>query len=204
MREMTHERDREADIIKVAALLTAAPRWAGALLEADGVPALAEWAAWWRVAALLLSIGMAAVEGFALAYVLSRWRKERENGSHLLFWLAMIALIDFAVILAPYVAANVSGIPLRLVLGDGALLWAWSIAVAGSTGLVVASVGYAQRSSDASQAGAKAQPENLATDSYTCEDCRRSFRTHQALNAHRRTHQPSANGKEPIVEQEQA
>ena len=108
------KRDREADIIKVAALLTAAPRWAGALLEADGVPALADWAGWWRVAALILSVSMAAVEGFALAYVLSRWRRERENGSHLLFWLAIVALVDFAMILAPYVAANVSGVELQV------------------------------------------------------------------------------------------
>ena len=190
------KRDREADIIKVAALLTAAPRWAGALLEADGVPALADWAGWWRVAALILSVSMAAVEGFALAYVLSRWRRERENGSHLLFWLAIVALVDFAMILAPYVAANVSGVELADILGSGPLLWLWSIAVAASTGIVVASVGYAQRTSDASQERA----ENEPADSYLCDNCGRSFRSQQGLNAHRRRHQPDVNGREQTEE----
>jgi len=194
------KRDREADIIKVAALMTAAPRWAGALLEADGVPALAEWAGWWRIAALLLSLGMAAVEGFAIAYVFNAWRRERQNGAQLLLWLAIIALGDFGIILAPYVAANVSGAELADVLGNGPLLWLWSIAIAASTGIVVASVGYAQRTCDASQQRAEGEPAS----SYLCDNCGRSFRSQQGLNAHRRTHQPNVNGREPIIEQEEA
>lgn len=216
-----NNRDREADIIKVAALLTAAPRWAGALLEADGVPALAAWAGWWRVAALLLSLGMAAVEGFAIAYVFNAWRRERANGTSLLLWLAILALADFGIILAPYVAANVSGVPLRAVLGSGPLLWLWSIAVAASTGIVVASVGYAQRSSDPASGTsepkrehkAKGEPaSDEASDGYVCDfpGCGRSFGSQQALNAHSGAHKApalggrdkatAANGREPEAE----
>jgi len=30
--------DNQADVIKIAAIITAVPRWAGALMAADGVP----------------------------------------------------------------------------------------------------------------------------------------------------------------------
>jgi hypothetical protein len=36
-----------ATAIKVAAVAVAAPRWIGALLEAEGVPLPTEWRGWW-------------------------------------------------------------------------------------------------------------------------------------------------------------
>ena len=52
--------------------------------------------------------------------------------------------VTFVVVLSPYIAANVSKVSMSRLLVDGWLL-AWSVAVALSTILIIASVGYAQK-----------------------------------------------------------
>jgi len=138
-------KDRQADIIKVSAVLTAIPRWTGALLEAEGVPIPAEWLGWWRILSAILSVGMAVTEAFAVSYILNAWRNQHDKNSWRLIALAVCALCVFTVVLAPYVAANVRGMHLPDVLGSGWLWWAWSISVAASTGVVVGATGYAQK-----------------------------------------------------------
>jgi len=125
----------------------------------------------------------------------------------LLLWLAVIMLVDFAVILTPYIVANVSGQDLATVLGDD-LLWLWAVAVAASTGLVVGSVGYAQKEKPATSGkkSAKKQDQSKpepATASYVCEACETPFATQGALNAHgpaRCAKKLATNGKEPVTE----
>jgi hypothetical protein len=52
--------------------------------------------------------------------------------------------VTFVVVLSPYIAANVSKQSMSTLL-TGAWLLAWSVAVALSTILIIASIGYAQR-----------------------------------------------------------
>jgi DNA-binding transcriptional regulator YiaG len=52
--------------------------------------------------------------------------------------------VTFVVVLSPYIAANVSKASMSTLLTGGALL-AWSVAVALSTILIIASIGYAQK-----------------------------------------------------------
>jgi len=197
-------KDREADIIKIAAVLTAAPRWAGALMAADGVPVPPEWMVAWRIGAFGLSLGMAAVEGFAISFVFNAWRNQRDKKSDLLLWLAIIMLVDFGLILAPYIVANVSGQTIAGVLAETWLLWLWSAAVAASTGLVVGSVGYAQRDKPAPSGSKPAKSESKpASEQFVCENCLQPFANQSALNAHspaRCAAKLAENGREPVEE----
>jgi hypothetical protein len=183
---------QEADVIKIAAIVTAVPRWAGALMAADGVPVPAAWLDIWQVGAFFMSLAMAAVEGFAISYVFNSWRNQQDKRSSLLLWLAIVMLVDFAVILTPYIVGNVSDGELAGVLGPGWLLWMWSAAVAASTGLVVGSVGYAQRDRPARAGSAARMSGQAAGESqllanvprYACARCGQGFATQAALNAH--------------------
>jgi len=191
---MTDQHDTQADLIKLAAVVTAAPRWVGALLEAEGVPVPPDWLWWWRIATAILSVGMAGAEAFAINYVFNAWRNQRDKRAGRLLWLALASLAVFTLVLAPYIAANVRALKLADVLGSGWLWWSWSASVAVSTFAVVASVGYAQKRSDAEPAN-DARPRSqskieLATVPASvpavCQQCEREFSTSQALNAHRR------------------
>jgi hypothetical protein len=207
--------DSQADVIKVAAVLTAAPRWAGALMAADGVPVPVEWQAMWRIGAFILSLAMAAVEGFAISYVFNAWRNQQDKRSRLLLYLAILMLVDFGMILAPYVVANVSQQELATVLGPSWLLWLWSAAVAASTGLVVGSVGYSQKekpatTSSKSKDSQKDSEQVAAVTGYACDICGatsnkdgKPFGSWQAVAGHKRWTHSSANGKEPERKQEE-
>jgi len=154
------QRDYEADAIKLAAVITAAPRWVGALLEAEGVPVPPDWLPLWRVATALLSLGMAFAEAFAINYVFNAWRNQKDRKANKLLLLAIISLVCFTLVLAPYIAANVRGLKLADVLGDAVLWWAWSAAVAASTFVVVASVGYAQKQDTGEHVAKVAKSDN--------------------------------------------
>lgn len=134
--------DNWATAIKIAAVLVAMPRWIGALLEADGVPLMLtpDTAPWWGLFSALASAGMALVEGVAFWYTLRAWRK---YGGGWLFTLIVASMATFAMVLTPYIMANVSGIKLANIL-QGFWIVAWSSCVSLSTILIVASVGYAQ------------------------------------------------------------
>ena len=155
-----------ADLIKVAAVVTATPRWVGALLASEGMVIPEAWRGWWIWLSLALNAGMAIVEGFAFSYVFNAWRNQTDRASRRLLWLALLSAGVFVVVLAPYIAAEVRSVPLEQVTGTGWLLWLWSGSVAASTITIVASVGYAQkapreRKPDATPAAE--QPQSTAT-----------------------------------------
>lgn len=134
-----------ANVIKVAAILTAAPRWVGALLGAEGFALPADWLAWWVPVSAGLSAGMALVEGLAFAYVFEAWRNQQDKDGDNLLWFALISATIFVGVLAPYIAASVTHTTLDKILTNGFALAAWSVAVGASTIAIVASVGYAQK-----------------------------------------------------------
>jgi DNA-binding transcriptional regulator YiaG len=133
-----------ATVIKVAAVAVAAPRWIGALLEAEGVPLPAEWRGWWVVFSAVCAAGMALVEAGAFAFCLRAWRGMTGRSANVMALLIGASAVTFVVVLSPYIAANVSKVSMSKLLVDGWLL-AWSVAVALSTILIIASVGYAQK-----------------------------------------------------------
>ncbi len=133
-----------ATIIKVAAVAVAAPRWIGALLEAEGVPLPAEWRGWWVVFSAVCAAGMALVEAGAFAYCLRSWRGMTGRSANVMALMVGGSAVTFVIVLSPYIAANVSKMGMSKLLIGGWLL-VWSVAVALSTILIIASVGYAQK-----------------------------------------------------------
>lgn len=176
------------NIIKIGAVMTAAPRWVGALLAAEGFGLPDSWLVWWIPASAILSACMAIVEGLAFAYVFEAWRNQTDRDSDNLLWFSLISAVVFVGVLAPYIAAQVSQSALSDVL-TGWVLYAWSIAVGLSTIAIVASVGYAQkkrtpRAYVAHEISAVVKPAH--DTSHSCAHCGASFRSQQALAAHTR------------------
>ncbi|CAG0936307.1 hypothetical protein TFLX_05175 [Thermoflexales bacterium] len=136
--------ERWATVIKIAAVAVAAPRWIGALLEAEGVPLPVEWRAWWVIFSAVCAAGMALVEAGAFAYCLRSWRGMTGRSANVMALMIGASAVTFVIVLSPYIAANVSKIGMSKLLIGGWLL-AWSVAVALSTILIIASVGYAQK-----------------------------------------------------------
>ena len=136
--------ERWATVIKIAAVAVAAPRWIGALLEAEGVPLPPEWRVWWVIFSAICAAGMALVEAGAFAYCLRSWRGMTGRSANVMALMIGGSAVTFIVVLSPYIAANVSKVGMSKLLIGGWLL-AWSVAVALSTILIIASVGYAQK-----------------------------------------------------------
>lgn len=136
--------DRTATIIKVGAVVTAAPRWIVALLLAEGLTLPPAWLGWWTVLSAILSAGMAITEALAFAYIFEAWRNQRDGKSNYLLVMAGVAAVIFVAIVGPYVVANVRMSTLETVLGPVGV-WLWGIAVAASTIVIVAAVGFAQK-----------------------------------------------------------
>src|SRR5512139_1574159 len=133
-----------ATVIKIAAVAVAAPRWIGALLEAEGVPLPAEWRGWWVIFSAVCAAGMALVEAGAFAYCLRSWRGMTGRSANVMALMIGGSAVTFVIVLSPYIASNVSKMGMSKLLIGGWLL-AWSVAVALSTILIIASVGYAQK-----------------------------------------------------------
>ncbi|CAG0957734.1 hypothetical protein PLCT2_00575 [Planctomycetaceae bacterium] len=133
-----------ATVIKIAAVAVAAPRWIGALLEAEGVPLPLEWRAWWVIFSAVCAAGMALVEAGAFAYCLRSWRAMTGRSANVMALIIGGSAVTFVIVLSPYIASNVSKMGMSKLLVGGWLL-AWSVAVALSTILIIASVGYAQK-----------------------------------------------------------
>lgn len=190
-----------ANVIKVAAILTAAPRWVGALLGAEGFALPTDWLVWWVPVSAALSAGMALVEGLAFAYVFEAWRNQQDRDGDNLLIFALVSAAIFVGVLAPYIAASVTHTTLDAILVNGWALGAWSVAVGASTIAIVASVGYAQkrkanasqRKQNASPTQENASPAQLAeAKTHWCATCGNTYASQQALAAHSKKH---LNGK---------
>lgn len=194
---MKDQTDWQATVIKILAVVTATPRWVGALLAAEGMVIPADWS-WWVIASALMSAAMAAVEGWAFSYIFEAWRNQDDTKSNRLGWLILVSAVLFVLVLAPYIATSVTHAPLKDTLAWAPALYAWSVAVGGSTIAIVASVGYAQKHKGQrkpAQAGTQpAQPIAQAAEpaAHVCGTCGASFRSQQSLAAHMRKHSARA------------
>lgn len=142
---LSDKRDLTADVIKICAVITAMPRWVGALLAAEGFALPKEWLWWWLPLSAIFSAGMAITEGLAFAYVFNAWRVQKDKSADRLLWLAVLSGAVFVIVLSPFIAAQVRAVTLANMLEERWALWAWSVGVAASTIVIVASVGYAQK-----------------------------------------------------------
>lgn len=142
-------KSQQANLIKLLAVVTAAPRWVGALLASEGFVIPDDWLGWWIVVSAVLSLAMAGVEGAAFAFIFTAWRNQRDEGANRLLILALLAAIIFIAVLTPFVVAQVQGQTLSATLAPWPwAVWVWGIAVASSTIVIVAGVGYAQKEVD--------------------------------------------------------
>lgn len=179
--------ETQATIIKIAAVAVAAPRWIGALLEAEGVPLPAEWRAWWVIFSAICAAGMALVEAGAFAFCLRSWRGMSGRAANVMALMIGASAVTFVIVLSPYIASNVSKQSMSALL-TGAALLAWSVAVALSTILIIASVGYAQKRPVARQGDKQASQQTTgATGDATVthhDATREEFVTAYRANGH--------------------
>lgn len=196
--EVSAKKDWQPSVIKFMAVATATPRWVGALLAAEGLAIAPDWAWWWLPVSAICSAGMAAVEGWAFAYIFTAYRAQQgQRKTRWLMPLTIISALIFIVVLTPYIAASASGKPFSDLMSNPWLLWPWSISVGASTIAIVASVGYAQKQAKASAVQTAEQPKQIVEQAeqviakallYPCKKCDRSFDTQKALNGHMSKH----------------
>lgn len=174
----------EATAIKIAAALSAAPRWIVALLPADGGRFTWGDAPAWIVTSAVLSVCFCVVEVYAASFVMRAWRnaKPGTQPERVLFALWVSTLVVLVAVMSPPMFANVmrrefSALPEPLIA-------VWNVCVAGSTFLVVGGVGYAERRTDAPQQShsapdmrkdapqdARTANADAAHKQYTCKQC---------------------------------
>lgn len=133
--------------IKVAAVVTAAPRWVVALLAAEGFVLPDSWLGVWVWISAFSNLGMAIVEGIAFAYILNAYRNQQDKSANKLLGMAIFAALCFVAIMAPSVSASVraSASPLNDILTADWSLHVWSLFVSLATIAIVAGVGYAEK-----------------------------------------------------------
>jgi len=204
---------KEANVLQVAAIAVAAPRYMGAFAAALGIDVVARWSHFADVE-IASGAAMALVEGLAVAFVFRRWRSMRTGSTQWKISLALqVALIvTLPLVATPYLLSSQLGQPVREVM-PFALLAAWSFIVSAIAPLVLAAVGYTdtQPAQRASTKTAESEPDTeakpvkakqvLAQANFECDTCKKMYPTQQALNAHKRF---CLNGKsEPLVKIEQ-
>jgi len=135
----------QASMIKVAAVLTATPRWVVALLASEGFVLPESWKPVWIIFSVLSAGGMAIVEGVAFAYVFNAWKRETNTvRAWVMLSLAIVSAVLFVILLTPSIVASVQAESVANVL-NGITIWIWGGVVSASTITIVASVGYAQK-----------------------------------------------------------
>lgn len=187
---------KQANLIKIAAVITAAPRWVIALLAAEGFLLPSAWLGWWVIVSAVLSLGMAIVEGFAFSYIFNAWRTQKDKAADNLLWIALISALVFVGVMTPSISAGVRNEPLGELLTNDWTLHLWSMAVALSTIVIVAGVGYAEKQTENKTKTTQSEKSEAFTPvlyeakpptnghKFVCPYCEREFKTKNALNPH--------------------
>ena len=151
-------RIKTVEVLQIAAGLTAALRWAIALMPLDGVRFTLSSREWFEPLSFVLSILFVVVEIGATAYIMRAWRKEvdRQTQSALLFlWVVALALMLVAQV--PPLIANIDGVSVSTFHPLLKIVWVTcGVAV---TFVVIGGVGYAEKSIEAKPAA-----QALSTD----------------------------------------
>lgn len=191
------ENDVQAWTIKVAAVITAMPRWVTALLRAEGFEVPPEWIGWWLPLSAIMSAGMAIIEGWAFAYVFSAWRNQKGKAAGRLLWLASLSAVLFIAVVTPSISASVTKSAMSDILDAPWKFHGWAATVVAATISIVASVGYAQkelpaRAGKATSTRAIAPQKRPETGQAVSGDhicwCGQSFAIQQQLAGHQKKH----------------
>lgn len=195
---MIKQRLTQANILKFAAMAIAAPRYCGAFAAALGLVALTDYP--WLADLEVLSGGaMALLEGFAMAFVLGKWRMLRPGS---LYWSVLLSFVSLLAVTLPLVAtpyllsAQNDLSTHELFVGYVWLQILWSALVAGVPVLVIMAVGVAdvdERERELTLAATHVELEQvkeqanvtLSKPNVTCEYCQRAFKGKRGLASHR-------------------
>ena len=190
-------KEHEADIIKLLAALTAAPRWVTALVVADGAAFTWGDARAWAVLSAVLSVLFAGVETYAAAYIMRAWRQSKpgSQAERALFALWLVTLAVLVIVMTPPIYANTTHTAFDSL--PNAVLLAWSICVAASTFLVVGGVGYAEKTRTAKASESEPRPLPSETEAvksgWVCGICGFVAKNQNALNGHSKAHRNGHN-----------
>lgn len=131
-------------LLKVAAISIAIPRTMGLSVAMLGVSAKHEYPLL-VVAELWSGLGLAILEGIAIAYVFSKWKHSKQDKVLTSFIVAFV--LTWPLVFAPYLVAEQDGLTMSELAGTGllgiSLRLLWSGLVATLPMLIVAGVGYA-------------------------------------------------------------
>ena len=138
---------RQADILKVASVIIAAPRYMGAFAAAIGISALSHNDYQWIERVEVYSgLAMAILEGFALAFVWGKWNKLTNKDFRwyvLLFFIITLALTIPFVSLT-YLLMEQDQFTTSELFGTNYLLQVlWTFLVAGVPMFIIMAVGFA-------------------------------------------------------------
>lgn len=193
---MNTRRDYVADLIKIAAIVTATPRWTTALLRAEGFELPRAWLTWWVATSAFLNVGMAVVEGLAFAYIFNAWRNQKDRTANRLLYLALFSAVMFVLVVTPSVAASVRGATINAILSTDWMLWVWAATVTMATIAIVGSVGYAQK--QRVEGATSRLTTEVTTKSFPCW-CGQTFDTFPRLSFHQRKHVREARETDNVV-----
>ncbi len=139
-----YNRITSVEWLQIAAALTAAPRWAIAIMPLDGVQFRLSSAQWFEVASFVLSLAFAVVEIGATAYMMRAWRREQHPTTRNalgLLWVVSLGLMLVAQV--PPLLVNIDGTPISA--QPGWLKIAWVTAGVAMTFVIIGGVGFAER-----------------------------------------------------------
>lgn len=139
---------KTVEVLQISAGLTAALRWAIALMPLDGVRFTLSSREWFEPLSFVLSILFVVVEIGATAYIMRAWRKEVDKQTQsalLLLWVVALALMLVAQV--PPLIANIDGVSVATFHPLLKIVWVTcGVAV---TFVVIGGVGYAEKSLEA-------------------------------------------------------
>lgn len=141
-------RIKTVEVLQIAAGLTAALRWAIALMPLDGMRFALNEREWFEPVSFGLSLAFAAVEIGATAYIMRAWRKETDNATQaalMLLWMVALALMVVAQV--PPLIANIDGVSVATF--PTLLKVVWVTCGVAVTFVVIGGVGYAEKSLEA-------------------------------------------------------
>ena len=154
---MTQSRIKTVEVLQIAAGLTAALRWAIALMPLDGMRFALNEREWFEPVSFGLSLAFAAVEIGATAYIMRAWRKETDKATQaslMLLWMVALALMVVAQV--PPLIANIDGVSVATF--PTLLKVVWVTCGVAVTFVVIGGVGYAEKSLEAQPAASTPQP----------------------------------------------
>lgn len=152
------------NFIKTSSILVAIPRLVVALLRSEGFELPETWLFWWIPLSALFGVALAVIEGLSFAYILNQWKYQKDKDkANKLFTLAVISLLTFCFMVMPSIAASVMNVKLSEIISNSLMLWIWSFLVVFAPTIIIASVGYAQKSDGDKKSNYKKQPPKVST-----------------------------------------